>query len=228
MAFSLDKVVPWGRSYQEYVDMFALNEADLQCRILGCGDGPASFNAEHTSRGGSVTSLDPIYIFTVDELKGRISETYETVIGQMCQNAGNYVWTQIPSVEALGELRLVAMAKFLADFEAGKEVGRYVPGELPTLPFPSNAFDLVLSSHFLFLYSEHLTLDFHIQSLEEMLRAADEVRVFPLLGLDGKKSPHLNPVQEYFKQRGLIVEFRNVSYEFQRGGFEMLVIKRGR
>lgn len=26
--------------------MFALAEADLQHRILGCGDGPASFNGE--------------------------------------------------------------------------------------------------------------------------------------------------------------------------------------
>ena len=27
MAFTLDKVVPWGRSYDEYVAMFALSEA---------------------------------------------------------------------------------------------------------------------------------------------------------------------------------------------------------
>lgn len=45
MGFALDKVVPWGRSYEEYISMFDLSEADLQLRILGCGDGPAGFNS---------------------------------------------------------------------------------------------------------------------------------------------------------------------------------------
>lgn len=206
--------------------MFVLTEADLQLRILGCGDGPAAFNVEHTARGGVVTSFDPIYVFTVDQLRGRISETYQTVISQLQQNAGDYVWTKIAGVEALGEMRLSAMEKFLADFEAGKAVDRYIPGELPSLPFHADTFDLALSSHFLFLYSKHLTLDFHIQSLEEMLRVAQEVRVFPLLTLAGIRSPYLDSVQAYFEPRGLMLEIRKVSYEFQRGGNEMLVIRR--
>ena len=45
MAFTLDKVVPWGRSYDEYVSMFGLTGDDLSLSILGCGDGPASFNS---------------------------------------------------------------------------------------------------------------------------------------------------------------------------------------
>ncbi len=43
MGFTLDKIVPWGRSYDEYVSMFGLTKADLGLRILGCGDGPAGF-----------------------------------------------------------------------------------------------------------------------------------------------------------------------------------------
>jgi hypothetical protein len=35
MAFTLDSVVPWGRSFEEYVAMFALTDGDLSCRILG-------------------------------------------------------------------------------------------------------------------------------------------------------------------------------------------------
>ena len=50
--FSLEKVVPWGRSFAEYIRMFSLTEEDLEKRILGCGDGPASFNAELTKKGG--------------------------------------------------------------------------------------------------------------------------------------------------------------------------------
>jgi hypothetical protein len=47
----LDEIVPWGRSLAEYQLMFSLTEADLSRDILGCGDGPASFNAEMTDRG---------------------------------------------------------------------------------------------------------------------------------------------------------------------------------
>ncbi|MAD80187.1 MAG: SAM-dependent methyltransferase, partial [Planctomycetaceae bacterium] len=32
-------------------------------------DGPASFNAELTARGGSIVSCDPIYEFTADEIR---------------------------------------------------------------------------------------------------------------------------------------------------------------
>lgn len=66
MAFELSGVVPWGRSYAEYVAMFALSDEDLNRRILGCGDGPAAFNAGLTGRGGSVVSVDPLYAFSAD------------------------------------------------------------------------------------------------------------------------------------------------------------------
>jgi hypothetical protein len=58
MAFSLDRVALWGRSFGEYQKMFALTEAQLSACILGCGDGPASFNAEATMLGADVTSVD--------------------------------------------------------------------------------------------------------------------------------------------------------------------------
>jgi len=59
--FNLDQVVPWGRSFDEYRRMFGLADADLGRRIVGCGDGPAAFNAEATARGARVVSCDPIY-----------------------------------------------------------------------------------------------------------------------------------------------------------------------
>lgn len=57
----LDDVVPWGRTLAEYELMFNLSEVDLNLKILGCGDGPASFNAEMTKQGHRVVSIDPIY-----------------------------------------------------------------------------------------------------------------------------------------------------------------------
>lgn len=225
MGFTLEKVVPWGRSYDEYVSMFDLSGEDLSLRILGCGDGPASFNSTLTQRGGHIVSVDPVYVFDAAQIRGRIAETYETVMEQMQKNQDDYVWTDIPSVERLGGMRMSAMEDFLADFEAGKQDGRYVTGELPALPFESGRFDLALSSHFLFLYSAHLSTKFHLHALQEMLRVAHEVRVFPLLALDGATSPHLRAVNEFFAGRGSRVEVRRVPYEFQRGGNKMLLIK---
>ncbi|WP_019867853.1 class I SAM-dependent methyltransferase [Methylovulum miyakonense] len=225
MGFTLDKVVPWGRSYHEYVSMFELKEADLQRRILGCGDGPASFNAELSRRGGNIVSVDPVYGFSADQIRCRIAGTYETVMAQLHQNHRDYVWDTIPSVEQLGQIRMFAMETFLADFGSGKQAGRYVAGELPHLPFADKTFDMALSSHFLFLYSAHLSADFHIRALLDMLRVSDEVRVFPLLALDGLPSPHLPVVEDQLAQQGFRTAVKRVPYEFQRGGNDMLVIK---
>lgn len=225
MGFALDQVVPWGRSYDEYVAMFGLHEVELGLRILGCGDGPAAFNSALTKRGGNIVSVDPIYVFDAEEIRGRITETYDTVMTQMRHNHSDYVWGAIPSVEQLGSVRMSAMETFLADFDAGKKAGRYIAGELPSLPFKDGQFDIALSSHFLFLYSAHLSADFHLQALQELLRVSREVRVFPLLTLDGALSPHLHFVSEQLVSQGFGVAIERVSYEFQRGGNEMLVTK---
>jgi hypothetical protein len=113
MGFTLDKIVPWGRSYEEYVAMFDLSAADLQRRILGCGDGPAAFNAELIRRGGTVVSLDPIYAVDTGQIQRRIAATSPAVLAQLRDNHADYVWDAIPSVEALGRLRRAAMDRFI-------------------------------------------------------------------------------------------------------------------
>ncbi|MDD5216387.1 MAG: SAM-dependent methyltransferase [Methylococcales bacterium] len=223
MGFSLDKVVPWGRSFEEYVKMFNLSDDDLKRRILGCGDGPASFNASLTRRGGNVVSIDPIYNFDLIQIKNRITETYDVVIEQLRKNKDDYVWDTVPSVEELGRIRMSAMELFVSDYETGKNK-RYIAGELPILPFENEAFDLALSSHFLFLYSEHLSAGFHVLALQEMLRVANEVKVFPIVTLNGAPSPHLNSVIESLENQKLRVEICKVDYEFQRGANQMLVV----
>lgn len=224
MGFTLDKVVPWGRCYQEYVKLFSLTDTDLKRRILGCGDGPASFNASLTEQGGTIVSLDPIYQFNAAQIKQRVTETYTVVLEQLRNNQSDFIWNDIQSVEELGAIRLSAMELFLADYEAGKNQGRYIAGELPSLPFENQVFDLALSSHFLFLYSEHLSAEFHLLAIQEMLRVAREVRVFPIVTLKGTPSPHLAFVTDALKNQRLAVEIRTVNYEFQRGANQMLVL----
>ncbi len=132
--FTLDQVVPWGRTFDEYRRMFALTETALARRIVGVGDGPSSFNAEATARGHRVVSIDPIYAFGREELARRFAVVREEVLRQTERNREEFVWEEISSVAVLAERRSGAMARFLADFEEGMSRGRYVIGALPDLP----------------------------------------------------------------------------------------------
>lgn len=226
MAFRYEDVVPWGRSYEEYLRMFDLQPDDLQRSILGCADGPASFNAEHTRRGGRVISIDPVYEFTAEQLARRIEETRDDVIGQTRREQHRFVWDHIGSVDELARIRMAAMQTFLADYEAGKGEGRYVAGGLPDLPFGDGQFELVLSAHLLFFYAEQLTLEFHSAAVRELCRVADEVRIFPLVDVNNAPSHHLGPIMDELSDAGLDASVREVPYEFQRGGNQMLCIRR--
>ena len=225
MTFHLDEVVPWGRNLAEYRAMFDLNEGNLAGRILGCADGPASFNAELTSRGGRVVSADPLYSVRAEEIRARIGETSVEVLAQTRRNRDRFIWSHITSIDALGRTRLAAMECFLSDYDAGRYAGRYVPAALPALPFADRSFDLALCSHFLFLYSALLDIDFHHAAIRELCRAADEVRIFPLLDLSGEISPHLAPLTEMLRSDGYAVSVRLVDYEFQKGGNRMMCVR---
>jgi hypothetical protein len=225
MAFELKNTVPWGRNLDEYKSMFKLTGSDLNKRIISFGDGPASFNYEMTLLGKSVISIDPIYQFSTTDLKIRIKETKDIVIEQTKNNLQNFVWTKIKTINELEQIRLSAMENFLQDFENGKKESRYVNHEMPNkTDFDSLTFDLALSSHFLILYSQ-LGLKFHISSLTEMLRVALEIRIFPILNLDAKRSELLDNLIKHF-EKDFIVTIEKVDYEFQKNGNEMLTIKR--
>lgn len=225
MAFTLEQVVPWGRSFDEYAAMFALSMSDLQKRILGCSDGPASFNAVLTKQGGQVISADPLYTFSREEIAKRIDETFGAVLEQTRANKNEFVWFRFLSVEQLANTRREAMTMFLEDYAQGHEAGRYVEASLPALPFADKFFDLALCSHFLFLYSELFSEDFHLQSIRELARVAHEVRIFPLLELGSRKSRHLDSILATLENERFNFSVEEVNYEFQKGGNQMLRIR---
>ena len=224
MGFKLDKIILWGRSLKEYIGMFNLTPDEFNLAILDCGGGPASFNAQMTHRGHKVISCDPIYQFSADEIAGRIKETYQTVIDGVKKNSDNYVWQNIESPEQMGKIRMEAMNHFLDDFPSGLQQGRYVLDELPSLSFKARQFDLALSSHLLFTYSDHLSLEFHLNSIKELCRVAQEVRIFPLLNVSGEQSNLLLPVIENLQRSGYKAETQRVNYEFQKGGNQLLKV----
>ena len=217
LTFTLKSVVPWGRSFKEYARMFALTTSDLESRILGCADGPASFNAEATRRGTRVISCDPLYRYSRRKIRMQINVTYPQMLEQTRQNHQDFVWTEFANVDEVGRVRMEAMEIFLGDYEVGLQEGRYIDAELPSLPFQSKSFDLALCANFLFLYSEQLNEVFHVQGIVELLRVAKEVRIFPIMALGGVRSNHLIPVSKHLRNLGLNVTIEEVPYEFVRG-----------
>jgi len=204
--------------------MFSLTPNDLNLKILDCGGGPSGFNAEMTKRGKKVISIDPIYNLSADDIEIRINETYDDVINQTRMNADIFIWQNISSVEELGRIRMAAMKQFLDDYEQGKIEGRYNYTELPSLPFADKEFDIALSSHFLFLYSSNLSLDFHRKAINEMIRVTRDIRIFPLVNVNAILSPYVEHIKKELVEMGYKVAIEKVDYEFQKGGNEVLRI----
>jgi len=223
----LRETVPWGRSFDEYVRMFALSERELGLSIVGCGDGPAAFNAEMARRGNHIVSVDPLYRFSAAEIAARVREIADEMVEGARRKSDAFLWTDFRSPEDLGRRRRGIMQEFLGDYEAGRREGRYVEASLPKLPFADKEFDLALCSHLLFTYSSLLSEDDHVRGIIEMCRVANEARIFPVLDMfDGGRSRHLEPVIERLRESGLAAELVRVPYEFQRGGNQMLRVTR--
>ena len=225
---ALESAVPWGRSFEEYRRMFALTDSDLQVRILGCADGPASFNAELTAKGGNVVSCDPIYGISASQIRKRFDDASPRMIERASRDADSFHWGGLfAGPDDLAQHRRATLERFLADYQSGQSQGRYIAAELPTLPFAENDFDIALCSHFLFLYSDLLSEEFHLAAVRSLTRAAREVRVFPVTDLAAKPSRHVQSITSALREDGLAVVVEDVDYEFQRGANHMLRVKSG-
>jgi SAM-dependent methyltransferase len=222
MAVKLNQIVPWGRLRREYDLMFGLSAADLAGGVLDCGSGPAGFTAELTAAGHRVVGVDPLYAFSGPEIRDRFETVADGMVAQVRATMDDWVWGFHRNPDDLLAHRRAALERFLADYESGLRAGRYVTGELPHLPFASGSFGVAICSHLLFLYSDLLTEEFHIQSVRELCRVAREVRIFPLLTLAHKPSPYLAAVRSALQTEGWSSEVVRVDYELQRGGNQML------
>src|SRR5207248_9177174 len=79
----LDRMLPWGRTFEGDVRMFALADQDLKRSTIDCAAGPSSFGAEMNRRGRRVICVDPIYQFSADEIRGRVEAVRETMMEQL-------------------------------------------------------------------------------------------------------------------------------------------------
>jgi hypothetical protein len=130
------------RSLAEYRAMFALSDADLRRRLLDCPGGAASLTAEVNSAGGDAIACDPVY---ASLSAGQLDAQAETDRASRYVRAHleQYRWSFFTDPDDHHRHRSAAGVRFATDRRAHPH--RYLPGELPNLPFAGNTFDLVLS-----------------------------------------------------------------------------------
>jgi len=223
--FQLGGIVPWGRTAAEYEAFFGLADVAPQARILDCGGGPSSFTAEWRAQGRSVIAVDPSYRCSASAIARGFEDTARTMLAGMRKAHDRFRWDRYGSPENVVATRRRALERFLRTFQANGTYGAYCAASLPHLPFANDPFDLVLCSHLLFLYSEELDAETHAAFLTELLRVGREVRLFPLLDMNGDESVHLQPVLNRIRDRAS-TELVDVDFEFQCGATRMLRITR--
>lgn len=219
------------RGLMEYRGMFRLTEDELRDgTILDCPGGAASFGAEVRRLGGDVVSVDPIYAKPIDEIVDRAFDAVDKTSATSAEHPHMFSWTFFRSVEHHRQVRTDACREFVRDItDPSERASRYVAAALPSLPFDDESFTLTLSSHLLFTYDHLLDAEAAVAALTELVRVtarAGEVRVFPLVSASGGKSAQVDVVRDALRARGLETRIERVWYEAQRGGNELLRVRR--
>ncbi|MET3544103.1 ubiquinone/menaquinone biosynthesis C-methylase UbiE [Paenibacillus favisporus] len=222
----LERIVFIGRTYDEYLRMFNLKPGDLKGRtVLDCPGGACSFTAKARQIGIEAVAADIAYQFdpAALEAKGRLDIGHAV---QHVESLGDqYRWDEFDGPEGLRSERTKALTATVEDMEQHPE--RYVAAALPVLPFADRQFDMTLSAHFLFMYSDKLDYAFHEQTVAELMRVTKgEIRIFPLVDQSSRRYEDIEKLLTFAAGNGWSAEERPSDYEFQRGASSMLVLRR--
>lgn len=220
----LDRLSFCGRTLGEYLKIFDLDLTEWRGKkILDCPSGASSFVAEAGKMGLSAVGCDPLYGKDIKELLDRAKSDTQRSLDEIRHSEDLYNWLFYPSLTALKEYRSAAMERFARDYPVGYTQGRYVQGALPDLPFKDQSFDLVLSSHFLFVYGHQFGYDFHLASILELYRVCSrEVRLYPILSIDSRPYEGMDRLLADLEHRHISASIVSVPFEFQRNANQQL------
>jgi len=225
MSLILDDFLITGRTFEEYVAFFDLDAEALRGKkVLDCPGGASSFVAQARDFEIEAHACDMLYRFERDAILEQglksIDHIYRDVSWMEDNNFEFY-----GSIERHRSFRENALTQFCDDYNPVY----YRYAQLPKLLYDDQTFDIVLSSHLLFVYDDRLDIHFHIESIREMLRIGREVRLFPLIDFKNSRvdeeknlSPYAYAIAEIFG--GEIIP---VDFEFQKnGGYMMRILNR--
>lgn len=217
----------FGRSFEELLLCFGLSIDDLiGKRVLDCPAGPSSFVAEANALGIDAIGVDPMFYRGPEALERLARADCEAMYRKIAAKPEYFVAKTFASIEESRRSRFAALQRFVEDYRSGYLLGRYMMGELPSLPFPDASFDLVVCGHLLFLYEERFGFEFFEASLLELCRVArQEVRVHPIVDVTGNRYRALNALMEGLEAAGHLPRIIEVDHEFFRGTNQTLVIQ---
>jgi hypothetical protein len=223
-AVESDEFAVIGRTFGEYCHFFDLDPERLVGEsVLDCPSGVGSFVAEATDHGIDAVGADVLYDTPSPRLARRARRDFHDTVHQVREKRDLFVWDYYDDVSARRAHLRDAHERFLRDYDDGRRAGQYVATRLPDLPFRDDRFPLVLSAHLLFLYADRLSHEFHREALRELCRvSSDEVRVFPLVGLDTELYGRIDETLADLRAAGYDATVESVPFEFQRGATEML------
>ena len=213
----------WGRNLEEYKRMFVLDNMELYIKIVSIADGPSTFNMEQRKLGINVISVDPIYNLNVDELNEVFKQSYIFNKVLFLENKEQFNFRNEEEMEELLAKRESTFNLFIEDYKENRNYYHY--GKLPKLDFESNSFNLCICSNFLFIFDHIFNLEFHIESLKEILRLSKEVRIFPLYNIEGKESDYLSAVIEFLDNNKYSWTIESNDYHVYKNGNRFLKIK---
>jgi len=220
------------RSYEEYALMFAFADPPAPpCEVLDVAAGASSFAADAARLGLGVVAVDPRYRLTREELYAEARTEIEVSTAKLETLKDWFDFSHYGSLDRHRAGREASLERFIADFTADRDSGggRYVAGELPNLPFEDDRFDLVLCSHFLFLYGDHFDEAFHERSLFELVRVCrpgGEVRIYPLVTLAFREYPQLQRLAGLVRKAGCEVAFPESRLPFIPGSGRLMAIRK--
>lgn len=196
------------RSYEEYCAMFKLADTDWkQGPVLDVAGGASSFTAQLNAMGVPAFAADPFYAGLTEDVIAAANKEIDTSSAKIAANAGAFDWSFYGTPELHRRHREQSMALFTEDFRREDAGSRYYSASLPNLPFESNTFEMVVCSHFLFLYADSFDEAFHAAAIAELIRVlkpGGELLIYPLVTLKWEVCPFIPSLLEGLQGQVLV------------------------
>lgn len=214
MQLDLENIAITGRTFGEYSTFFDINLENLRGKkVLDCPSGASSFVATLKQEDIEAKGVDIIYEFDKESIGQQgiksIEKIYKDTSWMDVYNMDFYKTKENHKLH-----RESALKYFIDDYNSQD----YIFAELPKLPFEDDSFDILLSSHLLFVYDDRLNFNFHKDSIVEMLRVAQEVRIFPLVDFKNSRVNEEKNFSPFVYQ--LLEDLPNFKCEILKTNFE--------
>tara|TARA_R110002110_G_scaffold166602_2_gene367358 strand:- start:120197 stop:120910 length:714 start_codon:yes stop_codon:yes gene_type:complete len=217
----INGVTALGFGLEEYIKMFDLTDIELNMNILDCRAGASCFAAQMHEQSQVVVACDPLYRSEFDQIKHLVNAAKDSIQNSFATSAQEFSILPEKAKEFMHQAE-TGIEIFFNDFPEGQKAGRYTGDSLPSLSFDDEQFQLALVCHYLFTFSEQMSVEDHLNAIKELVRVSNEVRIFPLVTYGGQLSPYVGEVVAMLQNLSYGVEIRGVDYALQNQGNAML------